>query len=427
MLMSADLPAPFSPRSAWTSPRRSSKSTWSFARTPGKRFVIPRSSRTTGRSLIARDSTARRTTRAGPAGPLSSYSLETALQLRRRLDPAGDDQGPQLVHLRDERLRNPRIGLADGDAVVLQVEEQVGAALVRPPLGGENRGLDRDVDPLDGARQDVAAEELLVVVDADAPDALLLRRVERTEAAAACDLEHDLGAAVDLRERELLALRLVDEVLREVDQRPRAPDAALRARPVRGDEDVHRRERDAAHGADHVSAVTLRHLGREAPDHVAVLVRRERQSEDVLGEDLPLRVRERGSLYRVVHDREPRVLEPVCDLGRSLGEEEAGRDRNVGVVADEPGEVRDVVAGRPRLERAARAAGLPGAALAPLQRELVEALVVEPADVADHAREERVLRAPRRPGRADDQRTRCRSNEHRADHGCAYLHMPSLE
>src|ERR671918_1640881 len=364
MLISVDLPAPFSPRSACTSPRRSSKSTWSLASTPGNRLVIPRSSRTTGRSLIR----ARfygsagedvRNGKSGPSGPLLPVqSLRKRLELARRLDPAGDDQGPQLVHLGDERLRDPRVDLADGDAVVLQVEERVDAALVRAPLRGHDGVRDGDVDALDRARQDVTPEELLVVVDADAPDALLLRRVEGAEAAAARDLEHDLGAAVDLRERELLALGLVDEVLREVDQRPRAPDAALRARPVRGDEDVHRRERDAADGADHVSAVTLRHLGREAPDHVAVLVRRERQSEDVLGEDLPLRVRERGSLYRVVHDREPRVLEPVCDLGRSLGEEEAGRDRNVGVVADEPGEVRDVVAGRPRLERAARAAGL---------------------------------------------------------------------
>src|SRR5215213_290354 len=39
--MSVLLPAPFSPRSAWTSPGRRSKSTWSFARTPGKRLTIP--------------------------------------------------------------------------------------------------------------------------------------------------------------------------------------------------------------------------------------------------------------------------------------------------------------------------------------------------------------------------------------------------
>src|SRR6476661_7025414 len=38
------LPAPFSPSSAWTSPRRRSKSTSSLASTPGKRLTIPRAS-----------------------------------------------------------------------------------------------------------------------------------------------------------------------------------------------------------------------------------------------------------------------------------------------------------------------------------------------------------------------------------------------
>ena len=38
------LPAPFSPTSAWISPARSSKSTPSSARTPGKDFVSPRTS-----------------------------------------------------------------------------------------------------------------------------------------------------------------------------------------------------------------------------------------------------------------------------------------------------------------------------------------------------------------------------------------------
>src|SRR5438067_7953216 len=42
MLDSVVLPAPFSPRSACTSPSAASKSTWSFATTPGNRFVIPR-------------------------------------------------------------------------------------------------------------------------------------------------------------------------------------------------------------------------------------------------------------------------------------------------------------------------------------------------------------------------------------------------
>ena len=54
----------------------------------------------------------------------------------------------------------------------------------------------------------------LVGVDADGLDVLLLGRVERAEAALARDREDDLRALVDLVERDLLALRLVDEVLR---------------------------------------------------------------------------------------------------------------------------------------------------------------------------------------------------------------------
>ena len=40
--MSVDLPAPFSPSSACTSPRRTSKSTLSLATTPGNVLVMPR-------------------------------------------------------------------------------------------------------------------------------------------------------------------------------------------------------------------------------------------------------------------------------------------------------------------------------------------------------------------------------------------------
>ena len=46
--MSVDLPAPFSPSRAWTSPTRRSKSTSSLATTPGKRLTMPRSSTASG-------------------------------------------------------------------------------------------------------------------------------------------------------------------------------------------------------------------------------------------------------------------------------------------------------------------------------------------------------------------------------------------
>ena len=48
--ISVDLPAPFSPSRAWTSPATTSKSTRSFATTEPNFFVIPLSSRAGGRA-----------------------------------------------------------------------------------------------------------------------------------------------------------------------------------------------------------------------------------------------------------------------------------------------------------------------------------------------------------------------------------------
>src|SRR6476619_1265546 len=45
MFISVDLPAPFAPQTAWTSPASAEKSTWSSASTPGNRRVSPRVSR----------------------------------------------------------------------------------------------------------------------------------------------------------------------------------------------------------------------------------------------------------------------------------------------------------------------------------------------------------------------------------------------
>src|SRR4026208_177672 len=53
MFISVLLPAPFSPRSAWISPGRTSKSTPSLARTPGKVFEIQTASMAGGRVAAA--------------------------------------------------------------------------------------------------------------------------------------------------------------------------------------------------------------------------------------------------------------------------------------------------------------------------------------------------------------------------------------
>ena len=150
--------------------------------------------------------------------------------------------------------------LAEPDAAGGDVEDAVLAAGERALLDRLDRLEDRDVDLLQGAREDVRAEEGLVGVDADAPDVALVRGGERAEAALARDLEHDRGAARDLGEADLLALRLVDEVLGVPVQRRDARIRRLGAGLEAGDVPVDGRDLLAADGADRrVRAAGLLH------------------------------------------------------------------------------------------------------------------------------------------------------------------------
>src|SRR5947208_11429313 len=98
MVINVDLPAPFSPSSAWISPRPRSKSTASLARTPGNRFVMPRSSRTRGASAIGIDNP----TGAGPEpAPVGRACCRL---LRGRDDLAAGDQLQDGVGLRGDEL-----------------------------------------------------------------------------------------------------------------------------------------------------------------------------------------------------------------------------------------------------------------------------------------------------------------------------------
>src|SRR6266446_3212118 len=97
MFISVDLPAPFSPSSAWTSPGKRSKSIPSLATTPGKRFVIDRSSRI-GPSFIRSHSMAAREGRNRRAAPLGAPTL----LLRGRDDLPGRDELLDRVHLLDD-------------------------------------------------------------------------------------------------------------------------------------------------------------------------------------------------------------------------------------------------------------------------------------------------------------------------------------
>src|SRR4051794_39408452 len=142
MFISVDFPAPFSPRSACTSPRRRSKSTWSFATIPGKRLVMPRSSRTGASAAAMRGDSMAPRTRGGREPPRPRDELDRG---RDVLDLPGRDLLLDLLDLVDECLRDLRVDLADPDAAGPDAERRVGAALERALHDLVDRGVDGHV------------------------------------------------------------------------------------------------------------------------------------------------------------------------------------------------------------------------------------------------------------------------------------------
>src|SRR5690242_12060227 len=256
------------------------------------------------------------------------------LRLRGRLDLARDDLRAELVDLLDERRGDGRADLAERDAVVLQVEHEVAAALeARAALSSLDGEVDARVDALHGAGQDVRGVQVeLVDVDADPPDPGVVRRVQGAEAARAGDVELDLRARVDLVLCDRLALRRVEEVLRVALQDLDARVALLRTRLVAGEEGIDRRDLDAADEPDDlVAARLLDHQACEAAGEVRVLLRRIRQAFDVLDARLLERVARTGDV--VVGDGELRVRELLRDGGLLVCKEEAGADDDVHALA----------------------------------------------------------------------------------------------
>src|SRR3954452_22919654 len=100
MFISVVLPAPFSPSSACTSPRRRSRSMWSLATVPGKILVIPRSSRTFAASAAIR------AILGGELDPTPLNRPPLELDCCLDLDLAACDQLRDRVGLRDVRLRD---------------------------------------------------------------------------------------------------------------------------------------------------------------------------------------------------------------------------------------------------------------------------------------------------------------------------------
>src|SRR4051812_5753437 len=364
--MSVDLPAPFSPRRAWTSPARRSKSTPSLATMRPKRFVMPRSSsaasiRSLGAALPHR------------VGRCDLAALDLVLD---RLDLVGV-------------LLARRADLADADAVVVEVRDGVRPALVRIVLDRLDRVEDRHVDLLQRARDDLRAEVGLVGVDADRLHALLLRRVDRAEAAGARDLEDDLRALGDLVERDLLALVLRREALRVAVKRRDAGVGLLRARLEARDVVVDRRDLLAADARKRAAVVLGVQRGQVA-DEVAGLLLLERQPDDVLR----LALQQGGGL---VDDRELHRRELLGDRRDGVGHQEAVADDQVVLLLGERRKVRDVVGVLLGDQHAALDPQLLDRALEALVRELVERAVVDAADVGHEA--DLDLLALRRAGR----------------------------
>src|SRR6476469_8419615 len=88
MFESVDLPAPFSPSRAWTSPSTASNSTPSFATTPGNRLVMPLSETAADIEVL------------GGRGPMASPAPEVVVLALRASDDALDEpvDRVELVH-----------------------------------------------------------------------------------------------------------------------------------------------------------------------------------------------------------------------------------------------------------------------------------------------------------------------------------------
>src|SRR4051794_14272107 len=154
MFISVDFPAPFSPRSALTSPPRRSKSTLSFARTPGNCFVMCRSSRTGGSAIPRDPNEGRRSVRTGGGGcpppPVAAIALPPFLLdgLRDALDLAGLEQLELRVDLGLDRGGDLHADLAEPDPVPLRVVDRVDPGLELAVLRRRDRREDGHVHAL---------------------------------------------------------------------------------------------------------------------------------------------------------------------------------------------------------------------------------------------------------------------------------------
>src|SRR4051795_2712726 len=198
-------------------------------------------------------------------------------------DPPGDDLLPDVIQLPQDRGGHVAADPSEPDTAVPQVEDGVAAGPERAAREPVQRVAHRDVRPAQRARQDVAAQIRLVDVDADPPDALLPRGIERAEPAVAGDVEQDPRALGDLVKRDRPAFGRVREVVRVGVEQHDARVGALRPRSVADDPAVDTGEPVPADRADNVAArPPLLHQAGQVAGEVARLLAPEDGALDVL-------------------------------------------------------------------------------------------------------------------------------------------------
>ena len=209
--------------------------------------------------------------------------------------------------------------------------------------------------------------------------------MQRAKPAAARDLEHDVGVAVDLSLRDTLALGRVGEVVGISDQHLDAGVFHSCSPLVSGDVVVDWRDAHASDGADHALvvlqlALLLEHPGDDAHHRTGVLL------PEVQGLDVGvLEVIALGVGAGAVDDREVGARELARHGSNRLLHQEADADHEVIAGGGEVREVRDVVVAGLRLFDVALDVEVSDGLLKPDISEVVEALVVKTADVGDKA------------------------------------------
>src|SRR5436305_2184293 len=200
MFISVDLPAPFSPRSAWISPGSTTRSMWSLATRSPKRLVMPRSSSLRASSQRVAEC------RRPPTGAGGRRAASLRLCRRDHLHLTADDVLLELGQLALQVGRHLAVELVEVgqlDAVVGERADGTTTALQRAVGRLQHRVLYRVGDVLHDGRQEHRAVLLgaLAAVLVDPDDGVLTGALLGTgrgaEAGAARHRHDDVGVLRD--------------------------------------------------------------------------------------------------------------------------------------------------------------------------------------------------------------------------------------